>query len=1018
VKASEIIDRQNLPDANEKAWKEIYRTFLNLPPKVQPDLEVFTDLPALTPLVERQGTDNDATRIVFRILNEMSRVEVGLIRKDVRYSAIVRHKVENNSRDNLSKFVQLERESISLIRESAPDVEIGEYWPLNLRSLISRLHELEFNWCLTEHVHRLLGVIRLDGTGFSSRTNSRSLVPKELGHGQFRIKLERSWDNIEELSRKRVAVAGVLLECIHGKIPAKAPASATLQVDFDETDLLDAIKSDITLGPEISDAHAAIEHGLRYLHEMGVIQLKGGIALITQAMRLDLEEASLNRQYKKVDHDTLEVHYTERNLQIHVMAEYAMLAEKKLEEALGLVVDYFNLDKTEFIKKHFQGRKKLIELATSVESYNRIIESLNNRHQQAIVASPVNRNLLVLAGPGSGKTRVVAHRCAYLLRVKRIKPAQLLVLCYNRSAAITLRRRIHDLAGTDSSGITICTFHSLALRLLGISAADTFPRGAEHDQETQSKFQEIIPRATALLDGVAKVPGMDKEQIFNSLIGSWSHFLIDEYQDVDEQQYAFISAIAGRVTKNPDTKLSIMAVGDDDQNIYNFRGASTRFIRSFEEDYKAKTEHLTENYRSTTNIISASNHLIEQNRDRMKTDHPIIINRARSDNPKGGEWEKLDSVGKGFVQVLPTADLSSQTTTIVSEIKRLREISPGEVSWNDFAVLGRGRPQLTPIRALLESEELPVQWACGLHHGIPLSRLREIQEGFDTIIQRKDDDDKSSSLTAQELLELFPEREEQSQSPWQKLFGQLLLDWCREIGESSVDLDNCMHFLYEALMQMRNEHRHGDGVYVGTAHGAKGLEFKHVFIADGGWETREESLEEERRLYYVAMTRAMENLLLLSRGDRQDNFADVISGAEGAIVRAFSEATASDPNILSRRYDFLGMKDLYLDLGSRDRSVREAVGKLRTDDPLFMRETEDRVSVFDVSDQRVATLSAGASAEWKPRLADVESAKVFAIARRHRDDCSPEYRDQCIAETWEVPLVEVVLNESTTEPAN
>jgi hypothetical protein len=71
-----------------------------------------------------------------------------------------------------------------------------------------------------------------------------------------------------------------------------------------------------------------------------------------------------------------------------------------------------------------------------------------------------------------------------------------------------------------------------------------------------------------------------------------------------------------------------------------------------------------------------------------------------------------------------------------------------------------------------------------------------------------------------------------------------------------------------------------------------------------------------------------------------------------------------------------------------------------------------------VSDQRVATLSAGASAEWKPRLGEVESAKVFAIARRHQDDCSPEYRDKCIAETWEVPLVEVVLNESTKEPAD
>ncbi len=111
--------------------------------------------------------------------------------------------------------------------------------------------------------------------------------------------------------------------------------------------------------------------------------------------------------------------------------------------------------------------------------------------------------------------------------------------------------------------------------------------------------------------------------------------LVDEYQDVGPEEYALISAVAGRSLDDPDLRISLFAVGDDDQNIYAFAGASIRHIRQFEEDYSAKPVFLTENYRSTGNIISAANAVIEHAADRMKTGHDITVNKARRNAPPG-----------------------------------------------------------------------------------------------------------------------------------------------------------------------------------------------------------------------------------------------------------------------------------------------------------------------------------------------------------------------------------------------
>ena len=148
-------------------------------------------------------------------------------------------------------------------------------------------------------------------------------------------------------------------------------------------------------------------------------------------------------------------------------------------------------------------------------------------------------------------------------------------------------------------------------------------------------------------------------------------------------------------------------MGDDDQNIYAFNGASVEFIRRFEADYESRPAFLVENYRSTHHIIAAANAVIKPARERMKTENPIRINRARSNDPQGGEWEKLDPVGRGRVQILPVGrDTVSQARITMAEFQRLQSLS-SDWNWSECAVIARKWEDLVPLRSFCEIHNIP-----------------------------------------------------------------------------------------------------------------------------------------------------------------------------------------------------------------------------------------------------------------------------------------------------------------------
>src|SRR5262249_37039707 len=153
---------------------------------------------------------------------------------------------------------------------------------------------------------------------------------------------------------------------------------------------------------------------LMYLHEQRVIVLQQGLAVFRPAMTIRLVPEAKGEKYKTSHYLPLEHYYNERTVQVHVMGEYARRGLEHIQEALQLVLASFALGMEEFIHRYFSAKPDLLKHATTAQSFQRVVTDLGNREQIKAVTAPVGVNMLILAGPGSGKTKTVVHRCAYL----------------------------------------------------------------------------------------------------------------------------------------------------------------------------------------------------------------------------------------------------------------------------------------------------------------------------------------------------------------------------------------------------------------------------------------------------------------------------------------------------------------------------------------------------------------------------------------------------------------------------
>ncbi len=705
-------------------------------------------------------------------------------------------------------------------------------------------------------------------------------------------------------------------------------------------------------------------------------------------MMIRLEQRD-RRGFATTDYQPLKIHYDGRVLQIHVMAEFAQRGLAAMSEALRLAIDYFSLAEDQFIKRWLPGRGAQIRRQTTPASWQAIVAVLNNPVQQRIVADKrVQTNTLVLAGPGSGKTRVLVHRIAYLIRVRREKPRGILALAYNRHAAVDIRRRLDQLVGDDARGVTVLTCHGLAMRLAGFS----FARRAERpDDET---YSGVLSRAVELLRGDG-LPPEEAGELRDRLLAGFRWILVDEYQDIAREQYELISSLAGRTLDADAGRLTLFAVGDDDQNIYAFNGASVEFIRRFEADYKAKSVWLTENYRSTAHIVAAANLVIAQARNRLKEGHPIRVNRARERDLPGGEWGQLDPVSKGRVQILPAGrDPVSQARAVMTEMQRLAQIAP-DWNWSRCVVIAREWKYLVPVRAFCETYGIPVQMG---DEEIPrFWHLREIR-GFVEWL-RAQETGLVDGVALESLMNSYPV------GSWYDLLRQAVDEHVLETGGRQTPVNHLIEWLAEWGREVRRRQR---GVLLSSAHRAKGLEFDHVAVLDGGWRRvgEDEDADAPRRLYYVAMTRARKTLMLARARGGHHFFKGLTDH------RSFFSRQAIDfpPACAEFHYQYVRPDLSNVDLGFAGRCpasnpVHEAIAQLSSGDPLRTRiTTYGRWILLDQDGRTVGRLGA----RFRPPIGFFcLVAKVWAVVEWSREASDEKYRDTIKCDAWEVIVPEL-----------
>jgi DNA helicase-2/ATP-dependent DNA helicase PcrA len=339
----------------------------------------------------------------------------------------------------------------------------------------------------------------------------------------------------------------------------------------------------------------------------------------------------------------------------------------------------------------------------------RLLAGLNGPQREAVEYG--EGPLLVLAGAGSGKTRVLTHRIAYLLATGAARPGEILAITFTNKAAAEMRERVGQLIGRSVRAMWVTTFHSACARMLRVDAerlgyskgftiydqADSlrmlkrcltelgvdpkrFPPRAIHakisgaknqlidsdsyNESAQNEFEEIVAEAFPLYEKrMREANAMDFDdllvrtvnamELFPEVRERWQrtfrHVLVDEYQDTNHAQYRLLQLLAGE-------HRNLMVVGDDAQSVYGFRHADVRNILDFEKDFEdSEVVKLEQNYRSTQTILSAANAVIERNREGLKKEL----------------W--TEDIGGELIQLNELTDEHEEARWVAGEIERLEE---------------------------------------------------------------------------------------------------------------------------------------------------------------------------------------------------------------------------------------------------------------------------------------------------------------------------------------------------------
>lgn len=964
--AKKILLRADMTNERRRQLLSIVEHLINAPSEEGISTDVLAGVSGLTPPALRRAlADLEA---------------LGIAKDDTNITIFVPVGIDNAARARFKAASELETDLISMLREEAPDADDGEATPFNLAVTSQTLREAGHTSVRPDIIETLLRGIAQDGRDMEGGRGN--IHVRKASRGSLFVRLQRSWSIVEQTAEIRRLGAERLLSHLIGKVPLHVrgkdvPVETTLGA------LLASITSDALLRSSVKDPSKLMDRGLLWLHEQQVITLGKGLSVFRPAITIHLNKDGGN--FTVQDFAPLEEHYTEQTIQTHVMAAYAEKGLERMDEARRLADDYFELEQDRFMKRWMPGRGVEFRRQATTQAWSAIVDALGNPTQEKIVRDDREQtNVLVLAGPGSGKTRVLVHRIAYLVKIKREDPEGILVLAYNRHAAAEIRERLRNLIGDEARFVTVSTIHALAMRLVGASFT------GRANAETPD-FDTLLMDAVHLLRG----DGLDKvaaEALRDTLVQGYRWLLVDEYQDVGPEEYALIAAVAGRSLDDPDLRISLFAVGDDDQNIYSFAGASVRHIRQFGEDYSAKPVFLTDNYRSTGNIISAANAVIEGAADRMKSGNEIVVDKARRREPMGGPMPALDPVAQGRVQILecPSGN-DAQALAALNELQRLSHLVP-DWTWSRAAIISRDWRKLAPVRDFADALDIPVEFAN--ERGPGLWRIREMQTFLNAIKEER-----SRLFTVTDLHEIL------SSIPSTQWTGRIdagLDLLAREIGDRRLPSDDVVEWLAEWSRESRGEQR---GLKLLTAHSAKGLEFDDVVILDGGWErpSRAEDADAPRRLFYVAMTRARRNLIVMSN----DNHEYLPTRSDAIICRSVVPDLSAVPGP-RRFFQPADLSTVDLSFAGRYREnhpVFAAIASASAGDPVTLVFEKDRWHLKDANGDSLGRMARSFAFPENTRFA---RAEIAAILGRRKDDSDETFHHTLRQDKWEVVVPEIV----------
>lgn len=659
-----------------------------------------------------------------------------------------------------------------------------------------------------------------------------------------------------------------------------------------------------------------VEDALFYMSRIGAIKIEGGFLVIYNAMSIERLEKDNRKRYKLEDYQDLSDFYKNKIQQIHIVGEYARRMISDYKGALQFVEDYFQMKYPFFLTKYFRGKAEEISQNITPAKFRQLFGSLSPA-QLNIIRNKDARYIVVVAGPGSGKTRVLVHKLASLLLMEDVKHEQLLMLTFSRSAATEFKKRLYDLIGNAASFVEIKTFHSYCFDLLGkIGSLD----------ESADIVQEAVRRI--------RCNEVDASRITKSVL------VIDEAQDMDRNEFELIKALIGR-----NEEMRVIAVGDDDQNIYAFRGSSPVYMEMLAGIDGASKYELVENFRSRSNLIEFANSFASTIRHRMKT-MPIKSVRAESGN--------LEIVHYSSCHL---------SAPLVERLMNTR-------LYGTVAVLTRTNEEAFQIAGMLQINGIPAKLIQS-NDGFSLSNINEVRFFMDSL-NLHDDNAVISEESWQNAKHLLHSRFSRSN----------MLEFCENMIKSfeSVSMRIKYKSDFEAFVKesMFEDFINTDtaSVLVSTIHKVKGKEFDNVFLMLDNFICNG---DDSRRQLYVALTRAKDNLYI------HENISFLRNISASGLLRCEDDNRYDEPADISIHLDY---HDIWLDSCIRNQST---IAGLVSGDTLLVSDK----NVLSARGRKVLIFSKAFSKRYDEILSKgycVVNTKVSAVLYWKPSDREDEFR--------------------------